>query len=183
MPDSGDNGSPFKDHDHHLCCKPHQVHLEEALGAITTSLKRHRYKEALRGVMNVAQYGNQILQSAAPWKHLKEHQDGHEESLATLAFCWRVSRFLAITAQPFLPFSSQRLWKSLGLEGDVANIPWSEATNWDVELGWSATTPQPLFERLDLKEILAAEHGLVEQGEDESGVHAVKGGKKKRGKT
>ena len=177
-----DNGSPFKDHDHHLCCKPHQVHLEEALGAITTSLKRHRYKEALRGVMNVAQYGNQILQSAAPWKHLKEHQDGHEESLATLAFCWRVSRFLAITAQPFLPFSSQRLWKSLGLEGDVANIPWSEATNWDAELSWSATTPQPLFERLDLKEILAAEHGLVEQGEDESGVHAVKGGKKKRGK-
>ena len=70
----------------------------------------------------------------------------------------------------------------MGLEGDVANIPWSEATNWDAELGWSATTPQPLFERLDLKEILAAEHGLVEQGEDESGVHAVKGGKKKRGK-
>ena len=27
-----DNGSPFKDHDHHLCCKPHQVHLGRSLG-------------------------------------------------------------------------------------------------------------------------------------------------------
>ncbi len=174
--------SPFESHDAHPCCRPHQEHLEGALDTITQSLQRHRYKEALRGIMNVAQYGNQILQAAAPWKHLKQPQEGHEESLAVLAFCWRISRFLAVTTQPFLPFSAQRLWTNLGLEGEVADVPWSEAINWEAALGWATQSPTPLFERLDLDEILQIEQGLVEHDEQESSVHGVKGGKKKEGK-
>ena len=172
--------SPFTPHENHDCVREHEQELERSLGSITESLERHRYKEALRQVMNVAQYGNQILQRAAPWKHLKEPQDGHEESLATLAFCWKISRFLAITTQPFMPTSAQRLWDNLGLDGNVADIGWSEATNWSATLGWLTETPAPLFARLDLDEILSVEQGLVEEkpAEDDT-VHGVKGGKKK----
>ena len=42
--------------------------------------------------------------------------------------------------------------------------------------------PTPLFERLDLEEILAAEQNLVEEGPEDNAVHGVKGGKKKGGK-
>ena len=130
--------------------------------------------------MNVAQYGNQILQSAAPWKHLKTHQDGHEESLATLAFCWRITRFLAVATQPFLPTSAQRLWDMLGCEGLVEDYRWSDATDWNAELSWNDGAAEPLFARLDLDEILAIEEDLVENSSEESSpVHGVKGGKKK----
>ena len=179
---SNSGKSPFEPYDQHPSTEHHQRHVEACLKEITTSLQRHRYKEALRGIMNVAQYGNQILQAAAPWKHLKELQEGHEESLATLAFCWRISRFLSITTQPFLPTSAQRLWLALGHEGEVAETRWWDSVDWHAALFWNAETPTPLFERLDLDEILAAEQNLVEEGAEDNAVHGVKGGKKKGGK-
>ncbi len=173
--------SPFAPHDQHPCVETHQRHLEEALTSITQSLQLHRYKEALRSIINVAQYGNQILQAAAPWKHLKEPQEGHEESLATLAFCWRIARFLSITTQPFLPTSAQRLWSALGASGEVEHVLWKESVNWDAPLTWSAEKPAPLFEQLDLDAILEVEQGVAEEApsEEHSPVHGVKGGKKK----
>ncbi|MGB2393461.1 MAG: hypothetical protein ACPICH_05010, partial [Poseidonia sp.] len=116
------------------------------------------------------------------WKHLKEPQDGAEESLSALAFCWRIARFLAITTQPFLPTSAQRLWSTLGYNDDVSALAWKEAVNWEAPLTWSDETPQPLFQRLDLEEILATEQNLVEVGPESDTVHGVKGGKKKGGK-
>ena len=174
--------SPFAAYDGHPSVHDHQRHLEQALEDITTSLQRHRYKEALRGVMTVAQFGNQILQGAAPWKHLKEQGEGSEESLATLAFCWRIARFLAITTQPFLPGSAQRLWISLGYEDDVSDRLWHEAVDWEAPSAWLDEPPQPLFQRLDLDAILEAEQSLVEEGPEDDAVHGVKGGKKKGGK-
>ncbi|HJM55664.1 MAG TPA: methionine--tRNA ligase [Poseidonia sp.] len=183
LPSEGGD-SPFAAHENHECVKIHERELEQALTSISESLERHRYKEALRHVMNVAQYGNQILQAAAPWKHLKEPQEGHEESLATLAFCWKIARFLSITTQPFLPTSAQRLWTNLGLEGDVSDVMWVQAVDWNSPMGWLIETPPPLFERLDLEEILAVEEGLIEkQPQNDDSVHAVKGGKKKKGET
>ena len=65
--------------------------------------------------MTAAQLGNQMLQSATPWKFLKDLDgDGAEESMSKLSFGWRLSRYLAILTQPFLPFSAQRLWDALG---------------------------------------------------------------------
>ena len=178
---SQENSSPFIEHANHECVRIHERELEQALTLISESLNRHRYKEALRHIMNVAQYGNQILQAAAPWKHLKVRQEGHEESLATLAFCWKIARFLAITTQPFHPTSAQRLWSNLGQEGEVTDILWLEAINWDAPMTWLEDTPTPLFKQLDLEEILAVEEGLVEGKHDHDSVHGVKGGKKKKG--
>ena len=91
--------------------------LETLHANMTESLEKHRYKEALRTAMTAAQHGNQLLQSATPWKHLKTDvdADGRNESLASLAFGWRICRYLAIVTQPFLPFSAQRLWEMLGI--------------------------------------------------------------------
>ena len=81
-----------------------------------------------------------------------------------------------------MPTSAQRLWGNLGLEGNVSEVGWSESTNWSAPLGWLSETPEPLFERLDLDEIMTVEQGfVVEQPPQEDAVHGVKGGKKKKG--
>jgi methionyl-tRNA synthetase len=179
-----ENGqSPFLAHDQHPSTEPHQHHIEAVFREITQSLKRHRYKEALRQIMNVAQYGNQTLQAAAPWKHLNEPQDGHEESLAALAFCWRIARFLAIATQPFMPTSAQRLWATLGSEGRVEEALWEQAIDWSAPMTWSTQRPEPLFQRLDLDQILKDEHALAEDAPPSSPIaDSVKGGKKSGGK-
>ena len=156
---------------------------------ITDSLHRHRYKEALRYAMNAAQVGNQMLQSATPWKYLKTEGDEdytvlRNTSLSRLAFGWRVSRYLAIVLQPFLPFSSAKLWKALGQDGDVTEVHWDSAIDWTVPMSWNNATPEPLFKRLDLEEILASEQSLVESNEaTEQPGHGVKGGKKSKKKS
>lgn len=160
----------------------HQRHLEKLHEQITDSLSKSRYKEALRGVMNGAKYGNQIIQEAAPWKHMKSEENSpvRDESLATLAFGWRVCRWLAILANPFLPFSSQKLWNDLGHSGEIDAISWDEASNWDADLVWNTQTPVPLFKRLDLEEILERENSVKSNDTEGDNVHSVKGGKKKK---
>ena len=163
-------------------CQDEMKMLEEIHAQVTSSLERHRFKEALRTVMSAAQLGNQMLQAATPWKYINElEKDGAEESMAKLAFGWRLSRFLAILTQPFLPFSAQKLWKALGETGSVSIVGWDSAIDWNVTYKWSEDEPQPLFERLDLDEILSQEKALVEDNQaiTEQIGHSVKGGKKK----
>ncbi|MBN16714.1 MAG: methionine--tRNA ligase [Euryarchaeota archaeon] len=173
-------------------CAEDMERLEQIFTQTTNSLNRHRYKEALRHIMSAAQYGNQMIQKAAPWKYLSEVADvedveyvkNRRVSLSKLAFGWRLARFLAIMAQPFLPFSSQRLWVMLGQEGDVSHTRYSSAIDWSVNHTWSDIS-EPLFSRLDLDEILQSERELADASAEENHEdpgHGVKGsGKKKSG--
>jgi methionyl-tRNA synthetase len=180
--------SPLLEFDDAEVTSEYRTKLEELHVSITESLSRHRYKEALRYVMNAAQVGNQMLQNATPWKYLltesKDQQVDYQvlrhNSLSALSFGWRIARFIAITSQPFLPFSASRLWKSLGHEGDVSLVDWNSAVDWDVDMTWNTDKPEPLFKRLDLEEILASEQALVDDNQsNEQPGHGVKGGIKK----
>lgn len=162
-------------------CNDEMQKLENLHNEITTSLEKHRYKEALRNVMRAAQLGNQMLQSATPWKYLKDLDgDGAKESMAKLSFGWRISRFLSIMTQPFLPFSAQKLWKALGEEDDVSLVSWHSAIDWSTQFKWSEDVPEPLFKRLDLEEILAQEQDLASDDSNNNSdpTHGVKGSKK-----
>ena len=182
----GDN--PLLHYDDVGNCVEEVNRLEEIFVQITQSLNRHRYKEALRHVMSAAQYGNQMIQKATPWQFIgKEPQttDGYEDdmnnSLNKLAFGWRLARFLAITSQPFLPFSAQRLWEMLGQDGNVSDASYSSAVDWNIPLTWSDIS-KPLFARLDLDEILAQEEALAinaDSHEQTDPGHGIKGSGKK----
>lgn len=187
LPNSGDG--PFLEFDNLEQTLSIQQKLEDLHSSITESLSRHRFKEALRFAMNAAQVGNQFLQSSTPWKYLAEHDDDSSatystermQALSALSFGWRTARYLAIVMQPFLPFSSAKLWESLGQSGDVSQVPWNSAIDWSATMTWNDAKPEPLFKRLDLEEILESEKSLVEVSDssEESG-HTVKGGKKKK---
>tara|TARA_B100001996_G_scaffold352135_1_gene312641 strand:+ start:138 stop:2432 length:2295 start_codon:yes stop_codon:yes gene_type:complete len=180
--------SPLSEFDDADITTDYRLKLEQIHASITESLTKHRYKEALRYVMNAAQLGNQMLQNATPWKFLsseskdslEDYQNQRYNSLSALSFGWRIARFIAITSQPFLPFSASRLWNSLGQEGDVSLVDWNSAIDWSEEMTWNTDKPEPLFKRLDLEEILASEQALVDDKQtNEQPGHVVKGGKKK----
>ncbi|MEJ6562914.1 MAG: methionine--tRNA ligase [Euryarchaeota archaeon] len=183
---TGENG-PLALVEHAELTGEHQSKLEELHASITLSLEKHRYKEALRTIMNASQYGNQMLQGATPWKFLKDDAPSPErtQSLSDLAFGWRIARFLAITTQPFMPFSAQRLWQALGQTGEVSNAKWDAAVDWADPMTWNPEEPTPLFKRLELDEILESEQALADPEESSKADpgHGVKGGKKKKSKS
>ena len=157
--------------------------LEKLHADMTLSLEKHRYKEALRTAMTVAQHGNQLLQAAKPWEHLKTEvgAEGRAETLASLAIGWRICRYLAIVTQPFLPFSAQKLWNMLGIESDLADMKWDQAIDWSIPVVHPSSSFEPLFKRLDVDEIVKEEQSYIESQEDSNDLtHSVKGGKKEK---
>ena len=178
--------NPLLEFDNLPACSDQMERLEQIYVQITQSLNRHRYKEALRHVMSAAQYGNQMLQKATPWTYIavlddEKHTVNRLDSLAKLAFGWRLARFLAITSHPFLPFSAQRLWAMLGQEGNVSEASYESAIDWSTTISWSKIS-EPLFSRLDLDTIIAHEESLVSSNKDQSHDdpgHGVKGSGKK----
>jgi methionyl-tRNA synthetase len=55
---------------------------------------------------------------------------------------------------PFLPFSSQRVWSSLGHDTDVHTTPWSEATE-DIPDGQRLRVGKPPFAKIELADAAA----------------------------
>ena len=103
-------------------------------------------KDAIREAIHLARLGNQYFDVKAPWDLIKKDRAACGTAIHVAL---RVSRALAIIMAPFLPFSSTRLWTSLGFDTDVHGVSWSEALE-DVPTGQSLHVDRPLFAKIEL---------------------------------
>ena len=142
--------------------------VEHHLQSATESMERHRFKEALRSIMSIAQLGNSILQDAAPWNHIKTPDSPDaKESMSSLAYSWLLCRGLAVSLRPFIPFQSDKLWEMLGCADNIDNVDWLDSFNCST-FSWNDDKPNPLFDRLDLESILEHEKSFVDSKDNES---------------
>ena len=132
--------------------------IQTLLESAIASMEKQRFKEALRSLMNISQIGNGLIQHSEPWKYMREEDSPEKsKSLSTLAYCWKICRGLAITLRPFLPFQSDQLWSMLGEERNIDDILFEDSFNSDSDFYWNNEKPIPLFERLDIDDILERE--------------------------
>ena len=132
--------------------------IQTLLESAIASMEKQRFKEALRSLMNISQIGNGLIQHSEPWKYMREADSPEKsKSLSTLAYCWKICRGLAITLRPFLPFQSDQLWSMLGEERNIDDILFEDSFNFDSDFYWNNEKPKPLFERLDIDNILERE--------------------------
>ena len=160
LADEGEN--PLSRYDSHEDFNREIESCQNLLDSAIESMERQRFKEALRSIMGIAQVGNQVLQRATPWKYLQSEESfDKEKSLSALAFSWRLCRTLAICTRPFMPFQSERLWKMLGEKKELNNLLWDNSLDLTSKLCWNGKTPEPLFKRLDLEDIISHELSLA----------------------
>ena len=147
------------------------IKIQELLESAINSMEKQRFKEALRSLMNISQIGNGLIQHSEPWKYLKlEDSLEKSKSLSTLAFCWQICRGLAITLRPFLPFQSDDLWAMLGEDTVIDNILFEDSFSFDNDFSWNSDKPKPLFNRLEIKEILEREKLIAGSSADDKEV-------------
>ena len=86
--------------------------LSELTQKIEQSLERYRFREAQQELMNIARLGNKYLADEEPWKLIKTDV----ERVKTIMYvALQVATALAITSEPFLPFTSAKLKNILQL--------------------------------------------------------------------
>ncbi|MFD2202882.1 methionine--tRNA ligase [Shivajiella indica] len=88
--------------------------LKEFPEKIATSIERFRFREALSFVMDFARTGNKYLADTEPWKTIKEDQD---RTGTILNIALNLASNLAIVAEPFLPFTSAKIFEMFNLNG------------------------------------------------------------------
>jgi methionyl-tRNA synthetase len=94
---------------------------------ITEALENFRFREGLSELINIARHGNQLLSEKEPWKTIK---DNREYTAATLYDCLQIITNLAILCEPFLPFTSKKIFDMLNLA--PASLTWDDAGRQDL---------------------------------------------------
>ncbi len=121
--------------------------VENAPKTIGKSLDSFRFREALSKFMDVARAGNKYLADTEPWKLIKMDQ----ERVATIMnLSTQIVVNLAILAEPFLPFTSQKIFELL----NIGKLRWDDAGRVDlIEMNHSIDKPQLLFSKIEDSEI------------------------------
>ena len=125
-----------------------QALIDKAEGTLNTMdglLYRCHFREAIRSAMSLAQETNRYLDEKSPWKIIERDR---QASATALYVAISVLSCLRTALYPFLPFSSQKLHRLLGFEGNV------EDDGWQLRLpspGQKLPSPTPLFTKLDEK--------------------------------
>src|SRR5690606_16022254 len=92
--------------------------LKDFAKNIGAYLEKFEYRNALTEYMNLARLGNQFLQSQEPWKK----QDNPEEVKGIMYAAAQIAGMLAQLGEPFLPFTSEKLFKML----NISALNWNE---------------------------------------------------------
>lgn len=143
--------------------------LSAAPAKIAASLEQFRFREALSEWMNVARSGNKYLADNEPWKLIKTDE---ERVKTILNVALQISCNLAILAEPFLPFTSAKLFGLLNIHA----LKWHSAvqTN-NLNDGHQIAKDELLFAKIEDSEIQAQLDKLQKSKlENAAAAHTVK---------
>ena len=121
--------------------------IGRAPASIENSLNQFRFREALANFMDIARQGNKYLADTEPWKAIKTDPT-RVATIMNLAS--QVVANLAILGEPFLPFTSAKIFMMLNLE----KLVWNSGGSVDVlQAGIEVTKPELLFSKVEDEDI------------------------------
>ena len=115
---------------------------------IESNLNQFKFREALKSLINIARIGNKYLADTEPWKIKKENPERVEQILKT---SFEIVSYLAVLSEPFIPFTSEKLKKMIGLN----KSEWSNLDNLgdEIDFSFTITNKEMLFKRIEDSEI------------------------------
>lgn len=110
---------------------------------IEYSIENYRFREALKEAMDLARLGNKYLADTEPWKLIKT-DEARVKTILNLSL--QIAALCATMMEPFIPFTSGKLRKMLGIE----KFTWDKV---GVEIplvaGHQLNMPELLFEKIE----------------------------------
>ncbi len=113
---------------------------------VAESLDSFQFKEALKRAMNLARFANKYFNDKAPWETRKTDL---RQCATTLNLCAQAIRALAVVMNPFLPFTSQKIWRMLQLPGTPETALWDQMGQLLLEDGHQLGQAEILFRKIE----------------------------------
>ena len=98
--------------------------------------------KALKCILSFSSLLNQYFQKKEPWKNPKQ-------SSSSLFVSINAVRSLSILLEPFIPFSAEKIWQQISLEGNVHEQKWNAIGAITLKAGHILGNIQPLFKKID----------------------------------
>ena len=113
-----------------------------------SNLDEFKFREALKNLIGIARIGNKHLADNEPWKIKSENPERVEQILKT---SFEIVTYLAVLSEPFLPFTSEKLKKMIGIN----KTGWSNIDNLgsQIDFNFIITNKEMLFRRIEDSEI------------------------------
>ncbi|MCK5856202.1 MAG: methionine--tRNA ligase [Bacteroidales bacterium] len=123
---------------------------------VSKQLDNYHFREALRETMNLARLGNKYLADTEPWKVVKTDEQ-RVQTIMNIAL--QIVANLTIIANPFLPFSMEKLRKMINLD----EMTWDKSGDTELlKASHQMNKPALLFEQIDDKAIEAQVQRLLD---------------------
>lgn len=122
--------------------------IEKAETDVASSLEVCEFREALKALMELAQSGNQYFDAVAPWALVRSDK---ERCGTVLHVSLEMCKALAVLSYPFMPSSSERLWRDLGMDDSVQKMGW-RGVGLPLKEGSAMEKPAPLFAKIEAGE-------------------------------
>lgn len=115
---------------------------------IELSLNEFKFREAIKSLMNIARIGNKHLAETEPWKIKDSDPERVEQILQT---SYIIITYLSVLSEPFIPFTSYKLMKMIGLN----NFSWDMLDNVSENIDYSFKIDkiEMLFRKIEDSEI------------------------------
>lgn len=120
--------------------------LEEIAKApekVSAALDQFKFREALSEMMNLARVGNKYLADTEPWKLIKTDE---KRVKTILNISLQITTSLAIICEPFLPFTSKKLFGML----NMPELKWNSAKHaHNLSAGHKLNTEELLYSKIE----------------------------------
>jgi len=98
--------------------------IRNTLSQVDFSVREYEFKTAIDTMMTLASYGNNYIQTNAPWKLIKTDRNAAAQVVKD---CIVLVKALALLFEPVIPQKAQKLWEMLGYSDRIADHAISEA--------------------------------------------------------
>lgn len=125
--------------------------------SIETDIEHYKFRDALFEVIDLARKGNKYMQDQQPWivaKSLGENPDEQKLIDNCLHICLQLCANLAIFANPFLPFTAQKMCYMMKVVDRM--LDWENAGKMNLlNVGYPLRAPELLFRKIEDTEVAA----------------------------
>ena len=120
--------------------------IKSALAEYNECLSHCDFKKGIKAVMELARFGNRYFDSMKPWALIKENK---EQCGKTMNNNLMIVKALAVMAWPFMPGSSEKVWKYLGYGESIEKSGLGAAIS-KLPEGRELTEPIPVYKKVEI---------------------------------